>query len=41
MADISGFYFLEGDSDFKPEAELENFLKKGDPPIYIGSATSS
>ena len=34
--DISGFYFLQGDSDFQPEPELDAFLKAGEPPIYIG-----
>ena len=35
-AEISGFYFMEADTDFKPEQELVDFLKGGDAPIYIG-----
>jgi len=36
MGDISGFYFLEADTDFEPDADLKKFLEKGDAPIYIG-----
>jgi len=36
MVEISGFYFLETDSAFKPEQDLADFLSKGEPPIYIG-----
>jgi hypothetical protein len=36
VAEISGFYFLEAESSFKPEQELVDFLAKGDAPIYIG-----
>jgi hypothetical protein len=35
-SEISGFYFLEAESNFKPEQELLDFLSKGDAPIYIG-----
>jgi len=34
--DISGFYFLEGDTDFKPDDELAKFLEDGEAPVYIG-----
>ncbi|ORY31586.1 glycosyltransferase family 1 protein [Naematelia encephala] len=34
--DISGFYFMEGESDFKADKELVDFLAAGPPPIYIG-----
>ena len=34
--DVSGFYFLEKDGDFKPDAKLVEFLAKGKPPVYIG-----
>lgn len=34
--DISGFYFLEGSTGFEPDKDLAEFLKKGEPPIYIG-----
>lgn len=35
-AEISGFYFLEAETDFKPQQELVDFLKAGEAPIYIG-----
>jgi hypothetical protein len=35
-ADISGFYFLEAETEYKPDAELAKFLEEGEPPIYIG-----
>ena len=35
-ADITGFLFLDGETEFTPSQELENFLKDGEPPIYIG-----
>ncbi|WVR09693.1 hypothetical protein IAU60_006768 [Kwoniella sp. DSM 27419] len=34
--DISGFYFLPGDDDYQPEADLKAFLDAGDAPVYIG-----
>ena len=34
--DISGFYFLDAESEFKPDQALLNFLHIGPPPIYIG-----
>jgi hypothetical protein len=34
--DISGFYFLEGESDYVPDEALEAFLRGGDPPVYVG-----
>ena len=35
-ADISGFYFLDAESEFKPDHALVQFLEKGPAPIYIG-----
>jgi len=35
--DISGFYFLDAESEFKPDQALLDFLKKGAPPVYVGS----
>jgi hypothetical protein len=35
-SDISGFYFMAADDDFKPDDDLTAFLEKGDPPVYIG-----
>ncbi|MCJ1435394.1 hypothetical protein MMC27_004767 [Xylographa pallens] len=34
--DITGFVFLDLASSFKPPETLTNFLKAGEPPIYIG-----
>lgn len=34
--DISGFLFLESQSSFKPDADLQKFLESGPPPIYVG-----
>jgi hypothetical protein len=39
VPEISGFYFMEADTDFKPEQELVEFLKGGEAPIYIGYVT--
>lgn len=36
LADISGFYFFESESDFKPDDDLAAFLASGDAPVYIG-----
>ncbi|CAF3539582.1 unnamed protein product [Rotaria sordida] len=34
--DISGFFFLDLATNYKPPEDLMQFLKSGDPPIYIG-----
>ncbi|KAG8715301.1 hypothetical protein FRC08_010741 [Ceratobasidium sp. 394] len=34
--DVVGFYFLDLAKDYVPPPELEAFLSKGEPPIYIG-----
>ncbi|CAF0766430.1 unnamed protein product [Adineta ricciae] len=34
--DISGFFFLDLATNYKPPEDLMEFLEKGDPPIYIG-----
>lgn len=34
--DVAGFVFLDLASTFKPPKELEEFLAKGEKPIYIG-----
>ncbi|KAL2755788.1 glycosyltransferase family 1 protein [Sodiomyces alcalophilus JCM 7366] len=34
--DISGFYFLDLASSFRPDPDLAAFLQAGSPPIYIG-----
>ncbi|WVQ83692.1 hypothetical protein IAT38_005836 [Cryptococcus sp. DSM 104549] len=34
--DISGFYFMPEDNNYKPSYELAEFLQSGPPPIYIG-----
>jgi UDP:flavonoid glycosyltransferase YjiC (YdhE family) len=33
---VSGFYFLPTTSTFQPPANLMDFIKAGEPPIYIG-----
>ncbi|CAE6475911.1 unnamed protein product [Rhizoctonia solani] len=34
--DVVGFYFLDLASDYSPPANLVEFLKSGEPPVYIG-----
>ncbi|ELU40833.1 UDPGT domain-containing protein [Rhizoctonia solani AG-1 IA] len=34
--DVVGFYFLDLASDYKPPDDLIEFLKCGEPPVYIG-----
>ena len=34
--DISGFFFLDLATNYKPPDDLSEFLHAGDPPIYIG-----
>ncbi|KAK6445695.1 hypothetical protein FP744_10001944 [Trichoderma asperellum] len=34
--DVCGFQFLSTESKYKPTKELDDFLKAGEPPIYIG-----
>ena len=34
--DVSGFFFLDLATNYKPPEEIVQFLKSGDPPIYIG-----
>ena len=34
--DVSGFFFLDSDSNFNPSQELVTFLEAGPTPIYIG-----
>jgi UDP:flavonoid glycosyltransferase YjiC (YdhE family) len=33
---ITGYFFLDGLSDWQPSTELKAFLDAGDPPVYIG-----
>lgn len=35
-AHVSGFWFLDRKKEWKPSAKLEQFLKDGDPPVYMG-----
>lgn len=35
--DVSGFYFLDGNTGYQPHADLQAFLDAGEVPIYIGS----
>ncbi|CAE6464930.1 unnamed protein product, partial [Rhizoctonia solani] len=34
--DVVGFYFLDLASDYSPPENLVEFLKSGEPPVYIG-----
>lgn len=34
--DITGYWFLDNEPDWKPSDELLNFLNEGSPPVYIG-----
>ena len=34
--DVSGFFFLDLATNYTPPEDLIQFLKSGDPPIYIG-----
>lgn len=38
---VSGYWFLAGEEGWKPSPELENFLSKGPPPVYIGFGSMS
>lgn len=33
---ITGYWFLDKPADWQPPADLVNFLKSGEPPVYIG-----
>ena len=33
---VTGYFFLDTETDWQPSPELEAFLGAGDPPIYIG-----
>jgi UDP:flavonoid glycosyltransferase YjiC (YdhE family) len=33
---VSGFFFLDLATNYKPPDDIVQFLKAGDPPIYIG-----
>ncbi|MBN1581304.1 MAG: glycosyltransferase family 1 protein [Anaerolineae bacterium] len=33
---VTGYLFLDTQTDWRPSPELEAFLKAGDPPVYIG-----
>jgi sterol 3beta-glucosyltransferase len=32
----SGYWFLDDEPDWSPSADLEDFLNKGKPPVYVG-----
>ncbi len=38
---ITGYWFLDAPSHWKPPAELVDFLKSGPPPVYIGFGSMS
>jgi sterol 3beta-glucosyltransferase len=33
---VTGYFFLDTQDDWQPPPELQTFLEKGDPPVYIG-----
>ncbi len=33
---VTGYFFLEPQSDWQPSPELQAFLDAGDPPVYFG-----
>lgn len=33
---VTGYWFLDRPSDWRPPADLERFLTAGEPPVYIG-----
>jgi sterol 3beta-glucosyltransferase len=33
---VTGYWYLDESSDWKPSSELLKFLEAGDPPVYIG-----
>ena len=33
---VTGYWFLDDDSDWRPDAALTTFLDAGDPPVYVG-----
>lgn len=36
MYHVTGYWFLDGDADWQPLAELLDFLAAGPPPVYVG-----
>lgn len=33
---VTGYFFLDGQADWQPPADLQAFLDAGDPPVYVG-----
>jgi sterol 3beta-glucosyltransferase len=33
---VTGYWFLDRQDDWQPDADLEDFLAAGDPPVYVG-----
>lgn len=38
---VTGYFFLDNQTDWQPSAELKAFLEAGDPPVYIGFGSMS
>jgi UDP:flavonoid glycosyltransferase YjiC (YdhE family) len=34
--DVTGYWFLDDDKDWRPSPELQKFLSAGSPPVYVG-----
>lgn len=40
-AAVTGYWFLDQNKDWRPPADLQNFLDAGEPPVYIGFGSMS
>ena len=38
---VTGYWFLELSSDFRPPPDVESFLQSGSPPVYVGFGSMS
>jgi len=38
---VTGYWFLDHSSDWRPPADLVNFLEAGPPPVYVGFGSMS
>jgi UDP:flavonoid glycosyltransferase YjiC (YdhE family) len=40
-AQVTGYWFPDGRTEWQPPVELERFLEAGDPPVYVGFGSMS
>ncbi|MEI9421386.1 glycosyltransferase [Mesorhizobium sp. Cs1299R1N1] len=33
---VTGYWFLSGNTDWRPNAHLQSFIEGGEPPVYVG-----